>query len=176
MPRKNLPARGAVHYQNHHQRDDQKSTSTVNVYINKNIIIKVCRVVFRLSIHEHVSPLSSCFPLASTLSVNQLQTLFHFVSFLLLTLVFNNCLRSSRFIFLLDHSASLPTQVCLKPFCQNKVMWPSLFFVFVFFCISKSYSLEQTPAQHQACFFSQLFESCSKNLTFLGPDGTWEPC
>lgn len=173
MPRKNLPARGAVHYQHHQQRDNEK-TSTVDVYINNNIIIKVCRVVFRSSIHEHVFPLSSCSPLASTLSVNQLQTLFHFDSLLLLTLVFNNWLRSSGFIFLLDHSASLPTQVCLKPFCQNKVMWPS--FLFFVFCISRSYSLEQTPAQHKTCFFSQLFESCSKNLTFLGPDGTWEPC
>ena len=34
MPRKNLQARGAVHYQHQNPLDSQKSTSTINAYIN----------------------------------------------------------------------------------------------------------------------------------------------
>ena len=37
MPRKNLQARGAVHYQHQNPLDNQKSTSTINAYININM-------------------------------------------------------------------------------------------------------------------------------------------
>ena len=58
-------------------------------------------------------------------------------------------------LFFLWHS-SVSNQIC-----QKKVIWPMLF------CISRSYSLEQTPAQHQACFVYQLFfRAALKNWTF----------
>ena len=34
IPCKNLQARGAVHYQHQNPLDNQKSTSTINAYIN----------------------------------------------------------------------------------------------------------------------------------------------
>ena len=55
-------------------------------------------------------------------------------------------------------------------FCTSRFyIWPTLFCTSRFyiwptpFCTSRFYSLKQTPAQHQAHFFHQLFQNCSKN-------------
>ena len=37
MPRKDLRARGAVHYQHQHPLDNKKSTATINAYSNINM-------------------------------------------------------------------------------------------------------------------------------------------
>ena len=41
IPRKNLQARGAVHYQHQNPLDNQKSTSIINAYINIKMTKKV---------------------------------------------------------------------------------------------------------------------------------------
>ena len=40
IPCKNLQARGAVHYQHQNTLDNQKSTSTINAYINTKMTKK----------------------------------------------------------------------------------------------------------------------------------------
>ena len=42
IPLKNLQARGAVHYQYQNLLDNQKSTSTINAYINIKLTKKPC--------------------------------------------------------------------------------------------------------------------------------------
>ena len=44
IPRKNVQARGTVHYQHQNPLDNQKSTSTVNAYINIKISDKKARM------------------------------------------------------------------------------------------------------------------------------------
>ena len=43
IPRKHLQARGAVHYQHQNPLDNQKSTSTINAYINIKMTKKAGR-------------------------------------------------------------------------------------------------------------------------------------
>ena len=68
------------------------------------------------------------------------------VAHLLLGLVLNTLLTSSRLIYVPSRQLRPSSDACLF----KQAIWPTLF------CISNSYSLEQTPAQRQACFFHQL--------------------
>ena len=73
----------------------------------------------------------------------------------------NTLLTSSVFMFLPDNSVSPLTFICFKSLLSKQVTWST------FFCLSRSCSLEQTPAQHPACVFHSLFQNCSKISTLL---------
>ena len=68
----------------------------------------------------------------------------------------NTLLTSSVFMFLPDNSVSPLTLICFKSLLSKQVTWST------FFCLSRSCSLEQIPAQHPACVFHSLFQNCSK--------------
>ena len=94
--------------------------------------------------------------------------------------VLNTLLTSSRFVFLPDifcSSSDIHLFKNVKSFDPNKIVWTMLF------CISsRSYSLEQTPTQHQAhcfhkyfCYITTLLPS-SFVLSWLAGSVFWLAC
>ena len=110
--------------------------------------------------HQNMS-MFLCFSMHSTgcQSVDELTTnFFHLFLFCdWLNRVSNTLLTSSVFMFLPNNSVSPLTLICFKSLLSKQVNWST------FFCLSRSYSLEQTPAQHPACVFHSLFQNCSTN-------------
>lgn len=112
------------------------------------------RVIFRSSKHEHVSQLLHPLYWISICQLINFSTMCfssatgsgsQYLADILKSYVPSRQLRSSS-----------DTRLLQIPFVKT-VIWPTRS------CLSKSYSLEQTLVEHQACSFCDLFQSCYKN-------------